>query len=48
MSMYGDTNYDMNDLYDQMREFLKDHKVSELLEIVKDAVEYNEEWGTEE
>ena len=43
MSMYGDSNYDMNDLFEQIREFLKDHKVSELLKIVKDAVEYNEE-----
>ncbi len=48
MSMYGDTNYDMNDLFDQMRKFLKDHKACELLRIVTDAVEYNEEWGTEE
>ena len=43
MSMYGDFACDKNDLYDELRNFLKEHKVSELLEIVKDAVEYNEE-----
>lgn len=43
MSMYGESEWDKNNLYDELRNFLKEHKVSELLEIVKDAVEYNEE-----
>lgn len=43
MSMYGDSEWDKNNLYDELREFLKDHKVSELLKIVTDAVEYMEE-----
>lgn len=43
MSMCGESEWDKNNLYDELRNFLKEHKVSELLEIVKDAVEYNEE-----
>lgn len=43
MSMYGDSEWDKNNLYDELRNFLKEHKVSELLEIVKDAIEYMED-----
>jgi len=40
MSMYGDGSYNtqMNNLYDEMRWFLEDHPVSELIQIVADAV----------
>ena len=43
MSKYGDSNWEKEDLFNDMREFLKNHKVFELLEVVKDAVEYHEE-----
>ena len=43
MSMYGESEWDKNNLYDELRNFLKEHKVSELLEIVKDAIEYMED-----
>ena len=41
MSMYGDDRYhsQMNDIYDEIKRFLEDHSVSELLTIVADAVE---------
>lgn len=44
MSMYGDSIYSSqkNDIYDEMKQFLEGHPVSELLEIVADAVESKE------
>ena len=44
MSMYGDSEHgrQMNNLYDDMRAFLEDNPVSELLKIVTDAVEEQE------
>lgn len=43
MSMYGDDSYhsQMNDIYiyDEIKWFLEDHSVSELLTIVADVVE---------
>lgn len=39
MSMYGDTNWVKNDLYDEIKSFLETHSISELLEVVTDAVE---------
>ena len=43
MSRYGDSNWEKEDLFNDMREFLKSHNIFELLEVVKDAVEYKEE-----
>ena len=42
MSMYGDSEYGMrkNSLYEEIRDFLETHKISELLEIVKDCIQY--------
>ena len=44
MSMYGDDHYGQqkNDLLCQIEEFLEEHPVSELLEIVADAIERRE------
>ena len=54
MSMYGDSNYanEKNNLYNEMKWFLEDHPVSELIQIVADVVEnevepYREESDTE-
>lgn len=41
MSRYGDCYYD--DLIYEIEEFLKHHKVSELLKLVHDAIENKEE-----
>lgn len=41
MSRYGDFDYD--NLFYEMDEFLKSHKPSELLKLVQDAVEWWEE-----
>jgi hypothetical protein len=40
--MYGDDMHGMrkNNLYDEIRDFLETHKISELLEIVTDCIEY--------
>lgn len=43
MSMYGDSNYEMNDLYDELKNFLEDHPISEILQIVTDVVRYEKE-----
>ena len=55
MSMYGDSNYsnEKNDIYDEMKWFLENHPVSELLQIVADVVEneiepYREDGETDE
>ena len=44
MSMYGDDHYGQqkNDLLYEIEQFLEEHPVSELLEIVADAVERKE------
>ncbi len=44
MSMYGDDEHGrrMNDLYDEINNFLEDNPVSELLKIVTDVVEEQE------
>lgn len=41
MSMYGESEYnrDKNNIYDEIRSFLADHPMSELLQIVADVVE---------
>lgn len=41
MGRYGNSDYD--DMFYELNEFLKDHKPSDLLELVKDAVEWWEE-----
>ena len=33
----------MDEIYEKMIEFLKDHKIYKLMEIVADAVEYKEQ-----
>ena len=38
MSMYG-TNYDANNLYEELCAFLKEHTVRELINIVLDVLE---------
>lgn len=38
MSMYG-TNYDANNLYEELCNFLKEHTVRELINIVLDVLE---------
>ena len=42
MSMYD--NYEEDELFDCIRNFLKGHPIYQLLKIVKDAVEESEEW----
>ena len=41
MSYYGRNDWD--DMLYEIREFLKEHNISDLLKIVKDAVEEKEE-----
>ncbi len=40
MSLYGDSSYDSekNNLYDELRNFLENHPISEMLQIVADVV----------
>lgn len=38
MSMYGDS--EKNSLYEDIRDFLETHKISELLEIVRYCIKY--------
>lgn len=42
MSMYGDdrNGMDKNELYSEIREFLKNHDVFELIRIIADVLEY--------
>lgn len=44
MSMYGDDDYhyNMECLYDEIKEFLEEHPISELLKIVTDVIESEE------
>ena len=41
MSMYGESEYnrEMNDIYDQIKWFLENHSISELLRIIADVME---------
>ena len=45
MSMYGDSEYNnnKNNLYDEIKEFLEEHPVSELMQIVSDVIKYEKE-----
>lgn len=45
MSMYGDSEYNTNknNLYDEIKEFLEEHPVSELMQIVSDVIKYEKE-----
>ncbi len=40
MSMYGDSSYsnEKNNLYDELKNFLENHPISEMLQIVADVV----------
>ncbi len=49
MSMYGESHYneEKNYLYDDIKDFLERHPISELLQIVSDTIKYEkeeEEW----
>lgn len=48
MSMYGESSYnnEKNSLYDELTDFLENHPISEMLQIVADVVKY--ETGSEE
>lgn len=39
MSMYGDTNWVKNNLYGEIESFLEAYPISELLQVVTDAIE---------
>jgi len=41
MSMYGDGDYarEKNNIYEEMRDFLENHSISELIRIVSDVIE---------
>ena len=41
MSMYGESEYNSqkNNIYDELKWFLEEHPVSELLQIIADVVE---------
>jgi hypothetical protein len=45
MSMYGDSSYnnEMNNLYDELKYFLENHPISEMLKIVADVVRIEKE-----
>ncbi len=45
MSMYGDSEYNTakNNLYDEIKEFLEEHPISELMKIVSDVIQYEKE-----
>lgn len=45
MSMYGESEYNSqkNNIYDEIKWFLEDHPISELLKIVSDVVEWEKE-----
>ena len=45
MSMYGDDDYgnEKNYIYDHMRDFLENHPIYELLQIVAKVIEYEKE-----
>ncbi len=41
MSMYGESDYNSqkNNIYDEIKMFLEEHPISELLQIVADVIE---------
>ena len=41
MSMYNNNSKD--NLYNEIRDFLEEHRISELMEIVTDVIEYEKE-----
>ncbi len=45
MSMYGDSEYnnDKKELYDEIKEFLEEHPISEQMKIVSDVIKYEKE-----
>lgn len=45
MSMYGDSEYNTNknNLYDEIKWFLEEHPVSELMQIVSDVIRCEKE-----
>lgn len=45
MSMYGESHYneEKNYLYDDIKDFLERHPISELLQIVSDTIKYEKE-----
>ena len=45
MSMYGDDTYNnqKNYLYDEIKDFLEEHPISELLQIISDVISYEKE-----
>lgn len=45
MSMYGESEYNSqkNNIYDEIKWFLEEHPVSELLRIIADVVELEQE-----
>ena len=45
MSMYGDSDYncEKNNLYDELKYFLEEHPISEMLQIVADVVKYEKD-----
>lgn len=45
MSMYGESDYneEKNSLYDDIKDFLERHPISELLQIVSDTIRYEKE-----
>ena len=45
MSMYGDGRYndDRNELYDEIKDFLKTHPIYELMEIISNVFQYDYE-----
>ena len=45
MSMYGESDYscEKNNLYDEIKYFLENHPISELLKIVADVIEWEKE-----
>ena len=47
MSMYGDDHYGMSKeyLFNEIEEFLEEHPISELLEVVADAIRDKESEG---
>jgi len=50
MSMYGDSSYsnEKNNIYDEIKWFLENHPISELLQIVADVVKLEREDGETE
>lgn len=45
MSMYGDSEYNSqkNNIYDEIKWFLEEHPISELLQIITDVIQMEKE-----